>query len=63
VEALRDVTHREVDACYPGLTFLQVLFGYRSHDELHACFPDCYAEEPAHVLINALFPKAAAFGM
>lgn len=53
LEALEDPT-----ACFPGLTFLQLLFGYRSMDELHNTHVDCYAknEESQH-LINALFPK------
>jgi hypothetical protein len=43
---------------FPGLTFLQVLFGYRSYDELRRSFPDCWGdEEDVHALINILFPK------
>jgi hypothetical protein len=26
---------------FPGLTFLQLLFGYRSYEELHQSFADC----------------------
>ena len=52
-DALDDAT-----ACFPELTFLQLLFGFRSMDELHHVYPDCYAknEESKH-LVNALFPK------
>jgi hypothetical protein len=48
----------EATACFPGLTFLQLLFGYRSMDELHYAHVDCYAKnkESQH-LINAIFPK------
>lgn len=43
---------------FPGLTFLQALFGYRSFDELHHAFADCWCDsEEARVLINILFPK------
>lgn len=44
-------------AAFPGLTFLQLLFGYRSFDELQAAFPDCWSEsDEATGLLNALFP-------
>lgn len=45
-------------AAFPGLVFLQLLFGYRSMDELDDAFTDCYAKnEEGKLLINALFPK------
>jgi len=45
-------------AAFPGLTFLQLLFGYRMLDELQAAFTDCWVEDAAaRVLIEALFPK------
>ena len=48
----------EGDIAFPGLTFLQVLFGYRSYDELHRAFADCWCDhEDVHILINILFPK------
>jgi hypothetical protein len=43
---------------FPGLTFLQALFGYRTLEELRYAFPDCWSEtDEATGLINALFPK------
>jgi hypothetical protein len=43
---------------FPGLTFLQVLFGYRSYDELHGSFADCWCDsEEVRALVNILFPK------
>jgi hypothetical protein len=46
-------------AGFPDYTFLQVLFGYRSLDELKAAFPDCWlGDDATAVLLNALFPKA-----
>ena len=43
---------------FPDLTFLQLLFGYRSLEELRYAFPDCGTggDEP-RVLLEALFPK------
>ena len=46
------------DAAFPGLTFLQLLFGYRDLEELIYAFPDCWYEtETVYGLLNALFPK------
>ena len=43
---------------FPDLTFLQLLFGYRSFDELHQSFADCWCDsEDVRALINILFPK------
>jgi hypothetical protein len=48
----------EGDIAFPGLTFLQALFGYRSYDELHQAFADCWCEhDDVRVLINIVFPK------
>jgi hypothetical protein len=49
-------------ASFPGLTFLQLLFGYRSMEELDHAFADCFVsgnrvDEP---LIKTLFPKKAS---
>jgi hypothetical protein len=46
------------DAAFPELTFLQLLFGYRSLDELKYAFVDCWTEhDDATALLNALFPR------
>ena len=46
-----------VDARFPGLTFLQLLFGSRELDELERAFGDCHTRsEEARVLLQALFP-------
>jgi hypothetical protein len=43
------------------LTFLQLLFGYRSLDELAYAFPDCVARnDGARLLLDTLFPKQAS---
>ncbi len=45
-------------AAFPGLTFYQLLFGYRSLDELMAAYPDCWKEtDSVYALLNILFPK------
>jgi GNAT superfamily N-acetyltransferase len=46
------------DASCPALVFLQLLFGYRSLDELRYAFPDVHVgKSEVEVLLNALFPK------
>lgn len=48
----------EGDAGFPGLTFLQLLFGYRDMKELKYAFPDCWANSPeTQALLTSLFPK------
>ena len=45
-------------AAFPGLTFLQVLFGRRSVEELGLAYRDCLvADDEAGLLLRALFPK------
>jgi hypothetical protein len=49
------------DAAFPALTFLQLLFGYRSLDELKYAFADCWTNnDDTTALLNALFPKKAS---
>jgi hypothetical protein len=46
------------DAAFPGLTFLQLLFGYRSLEELKYAFPDCSTStDSALALLDTLFPR------
>lgn len=46
------------DAAFPGLTFLQLLFGYRGLEELQYSFPDMrVTNDRAQALLGALFPK------
>jgi hypothetical protein len=46
------------DAAFPDLTFLQLLFGYRSLEELKCSFADCWtANDGARALLEALFAK------
>jgi hypothetical protein len=41
----------------PPLTFLQLLLGYRTVDELRAIFPDVWVKDGQHLLIDTLFPR------
>jgi hypothetical protein len=46
---------------FPGLTFLQLLFGYRTLAELEYAYADCRARSTeARVVANALFPKGTS---
>lgn len=52
----------EGNASFPDLTFLQVLFGYRSFTELHQSFADCWWKtEKDRALIEILFPKKPSY--
>jgi GNAT superfamily N-acetyltransferase len=58
IEAWKPSPEEEGMIAFPGLTFLQTLFGYRSYDELHQSFADCWCDnEDIRALINILFPK------
>jgi len=46
------------DAFFPGLTFLQILFGYKSLKQVKEAYPDCFTEKAeTQVLLDVLFPK------
>jgi len=48
-------------AAFPGLTFLQMLFGYRTLQELTHAFPDCRVQtDESHAMLDILFPKQAS---
>ncbi|MEO6458587.1 MAG: GNAT family N-acetyltransferase [Chloroflexia bacterium] len=48
----------EGDAAFPDLTFLQLLFGFRSLEDLQYAFPDCSTNtDTARALLPILFPK------
>jgi GNAT superfamily N-acetyltransferase len=51
------------DAQCPALVFLQLLFGYRSLDELRYAFPDVQVAGEPEVLLKALFPKKFSWVM
>lgn len=50
------------DARFPELTFLQLLFGCRSLEELEYAFPDCQApNNQARAILEAIFPKQPSY--
>ena len=51
-----DLAWNKVDCGFPDLTILQLIFGYRSLDELRHAFADIWANERATHVLNALFP-------
>ncbi|HEX9387031.1 MAG TPA: GNAT family N-acetyltransferase [Anaerolineales bacterium] len=58
IEPWKPSPSEEGDAAFPDLTFLQLLFGYRSFKELEYTFADCWCtSEDVRVLLNILFPK------
>jgi len=58
VEPWQPTPEQEGDAGFADLTFLQLLFGYRSMDELDHAFADCWASGyKGRPLLDALFPK------
>lgn len=44
-------------ACFPSHTFLLILFGRRSIDDLRYIFPDVTMSEEVQKILSALFPK------
>ena len=49
-------------ALFPDLTFLQLLFGLRSAEDLTAWYPDCLIRNAeTRALLNALFPRRPSF--
>lgn len=58
VEAWKPKITDEPHANFPDLTFLQLLFGYRSFAELEYGFADCMCKDsPTRALLSILFPK------
>jgi hypothetical protein len=58
LQAVSDWQPQDVEdgnARFPGLTFLQLLLGYRSLQELQYAFVDCEADEETSGLLSTLF--------
>ena len=60
VESWKPTVEDGGNAQFPDKTFIQLLLGYRSLDELKHAFPDCSADAPAGGLLQALFPKQSS---
>jgi hypothetical protein len=57
-EAWQSERTEEGDAGFPNLTFLQLLFGFRSLEDLEYAFPDCWVRgDEVRALLNTIFPK------
>jgi len=48
---------KDLDAGFPWHSFLNLVFGYRTLDELQHILPECWANRKAIVLFAALFPR------
>lgn len=48
-------------ASFPPLVFLQLLFGYRSLEDLRHAFPDTTVADEAEALLSTLFPTRPSF--
>lgn len=55
--AWQPLDDKEADAAFPGLTFLPLLFGYRTFAQQEEAYPDCLAHsDKARALLTTLFP-------
>jgi GNAT superfamily N-acetyltransferase len=58
IEPWQPTPEKGGDAAFPDLTFLQLLFGYRSLEELGHAFADCWvSDDRSWALLEAMFPK------
>lgn len=57
-ESWQPTVEDEGDCAFPDRTFLQLLFGHRSHAELAHAFVDVWASHNARTLLQTLFPPA-----
>lgn len=62
ITAIEDwVPGLEENVCFPDLTFLQLVFGYRALAELEFAFADIIVEDDtARALLTTMFPKQAS---
>jgi hypothetical protein len=58
IEPWQPTPEKAGDVAFPDLTFLQLLFGYRSLEELDHAFADCWTSgDRSRALLEAMFPK------
>ncbi len=57
IEPYRPASWSNADAAFPNQIFLQLLFGYRTLEELRYAYADCWANPQGRSLLEALFPK------
>jgi len=51
------------NAAFPPLVFLQLLFGYRSLDDLRYAFPDVKVKDESELVLNILFPARPSWAL
>ena len=49
------------DICFPPLTFIPVLFGYRTVEQMHTVYPDLSVPDADKLLVETLFPLMDGF--
>lgn len=49
------------DICFPPLTFIPVLFGYRTVEQMHTVYPDLSVPDADKLLVETLFPLMDSF--
>lgn len=54
---------RGADGAFPWHSFLNLVLGHHTLDDLRAVFPDAYANKTAAVLLEILFPRKQAWVM
>lgn len=60
-EAWKPVIQKdEGNAAFPALTFLQLVFGFRSLKEIQHAYPDCWVSDKARSLLETLFPQKSS---
>ncbi len=56
-----DPAGQRASASFPDRTFIKLLVGYQTTDELRVSFPDCRVDsDEARVLLDTLFPKQSS---
>ncbi len=55
------IYNAEPSAGFPPLVFLQLLFGHRSLDDLHAILPDAWANDDTKLVLKTLFPTRPSY--
>jgi hypothetical protein len=64
IEPWRPCHEDRGNTAFPDLSFLQLVFGYRTFEELEQSYADCtYKNDETRVLLSTLFPKKASLMM
>ena len=64
VEPWQPAHSHDGDASFPGLSFYQLLLGYRSLDDIEYALADCRVRgDGPRALLNALFPRQQSLAL